>query len=121
MPHCTLEYSDNVLDKTDDRAILKNIHDVIIETKMFSLNDLKSRTIVHHDYLIGDGDPERAFVTLKISILTGRDDHIRKTISENCLDILKKSFPESFEKLKLSITVQINEMDKGTYSREVNY
>ena len=121
MPHCILEYSDNIIDKTDNPAILKNIHDTLVATKLFSLNDIKSRAVAHHDYLIGDGDPLRAFVTLKISLLSGRDKKIRQDISKKCLDVLKKSYPLSMEKLKLSVTVQIVEMDKESYSREINY
>jgi 5-carboxymethyl-2-hydroxymuconate isomerase len=107
MPHCELEYSDNVLDKPDNHTILKAIHNVLVETKSFSLNDIKSRVIVHHHYLIGDGMQDRAFVALKISVLSGKDETIKKRISENCIEILKDFFPKSVEKLKLSITVQI--------------
>ena len=121
MPHCELKYSDNSLDKPDNHTILKAIHNALVETKLFSLNDIKSRVIVHHDYLIGDGKQDRAFVALKISILSGKDKAIKKKISENCIEILKNFFPRSIEKLKLSITVQIIEMEKGTYRRVKNY
>jgi 5-carboxymethyl-2-hydroxymuconate isomerase len=121
MPHCELEYSDNILGNLDNSDILKPIHNVLVETKLFSLNDIKSRVIVHHTYLIGDGSRERAFVALKISILSGRDELTKKSISEKCLEVLKKSFSESLEKLKLSITVEIQEIDKGTYGRIKNY
>ena len=121
MPHCELEYSDNVLDKPDNHTILKAIHNALAETKLFSLNDIKSRVIVHHNYLIGDGKQSRAFVALKISILSGKDKASKKKISEGCIEILKSSFPKSIKKLKLSITVQILEMDKGTYGRVKNY
>lgn len=121
MPHCILEYSDNIKDKTDNRAILKNIHDILISTKLFSLDDIKSRAVVYHDYLVGDGNTDRAFVALNISILSGRSAEIKKKISQDCLEILKLSFPESREKLKLSLSVRINEMDKETYRRDKNF
>jgi 5-carboxymethyl-2-hydroxymuconate isomerase len=121
MPHCELEYSANVLDKPDNHIILKAIHDVLDRTKLFSLNDIKSRVTVHRDYLIGDGGQDRAFVALNISILSGKDEAAKKRISEDCIQILKDFFPKSIETLKLSITVQILEMDKGTYARLKNY
>jgi 5-carboxymethyl-2-hydroxymuconate isomerase len=121
MPHCILEYSENLKDKIDNPAILKNIHDVLIATKLFSLNDIKSRAILQRDYLVGDGNPERAFVSLTISFLSGKDETLRKEISRKCLEILKKSFPQSRKELKLSITVEIRELDKETYLRDKNY
>lgn len=121
MPHCILEYSDNIVDKTDNPAILKNIHDVLTATKSFSLNDIKSRTVVHRDYLVGNGDTDRAFVALTISFLSGKKAEFKKNISRECMNILIKSFPESREKLKLSMTVEIRELDKETYLREKNY
>jgi len=121
MPHCILEYSDNIIDKTDNPAILKNIHNILVATKLFSLNDIKSRAIIHHDYLVGDGNPDRAFVNLTVSFLSGKDENVKKKISKDCLEILKKSFPLSSEKLKLSMTVEIRELDKETYLRDKNY
>lgn len=121
MPHCILEYSDNIIDKTDNPAILKNIHDILVTTGGFSFNDIKSRAVVHGDYLIGDGDPGRAFIALTISFLGGRQTEFKKKISDQCMEILLKSFPESREKLKLSATVEIRELDKDTYLREKNY
>lgn len=121
MPHCILEYSGNIIDKTDNPAILKNIHDLLVNTGGFSLNDIKSRTVVHSDYLVGDGRADRAFVALTISFLEGRKQEFRKKISAGCMDILIKSFPESRAKLKLSMTVEIRELDKDNYLIEKNY
>jgi 5-carboxymethyl-2-hydroxymuconate isomerase len=104
MPHCELDYSDNLLDKLENHTILKAIHYVLTTTKLFLLNDIKSRVIVHQNYLVGDGKPDRAFVALNIIILSEKAAATKKKLSEDSIQMLKDFFPKSIEKLKLSIT-----------------
>ena len=115
MPHCILEYSDNIVENPDKNEILGEINKRLAETKLFSLNDIKSRILVHHDFVIGDGDRQRAFVTINLSILSGRDDETKKKLSDLLLKLLEEYFAESFSELKLSLTVQISELDKNRY------
>lgn len=121
MPHCVLEYSSNIIDKPDKKELLSGLNHTLEGKGLFSMNDIKSRIIVHNDFVVGDGDPARAFVALNVSILTGRDDETKKMISNNCMDFLKSYFPLSQEKLKLSITVRISEMNLDSYARFRNY
>ena len=121
MPHCILEYSDNIIENPNSHEILGIINKKLAETKLFSLNDIKSRILVHHDFVVGDGDSDRAFVTINLSILSGRNDEIKKKLSDTLLNCLEEYFSESLNKLKLSLTVQISELDKNTYGRLKNY
>jgi len=121
MPHCILEYSNNIVDKPSASSVFKQIHKSLVATGLFDLLDIKSRTIVHSDFFIGDGNKDRAFATLSIQILSGRDDKTKKTISENCLKILEPFFKNSLKNMKFSLTVQIKEIDKTSYSRIKTY
>ena len=121
MPHCTLESSDNIVDIIDKREILLKINKCLADTGLFNLNDIKSRFVTHTDYVIGDGDADRAFVTLNISILSGRDASLKAMLSNKCLELLQPFFPESFKRLKFSLTVQISELDKDSYSKAKSY
>jgi 5-carboxymethyl-2-hydroxymuconate isomerase len=121
MPHCILEFSDNVLEKNVTRKVLIELHSVLMKTELFALDDIKSRAIEHKDYLIGDGDLSRAFVTLTVSILSGRTDETKKAISDSCLDVLNKIYADSLKQLRMSITVKIQEMDKASYGKEISY
>jgi len=121
MPHCILEISDNIVEKTKKKEILSKINNCLAETGLFNVNDIKSRVVVHNDYFIGDGDEKRAFVALNVAILSGRAQETKNMISNKCLKVLKLIFAESFNQLKFSLTVQITEMDKESYAREKNY
>lgn len=120
MPHCILEYSNN-LKENPDNFILIQINQTLFDNGLFELNDIKSRMVVHHKYLIGDGDIERAFVTLSVEILGGRDSSTKKMITEKCLKVLENYFTKSLKSLKLSITVQIRDIDKPSYARSKSY
>ena len=121
MPHCTMEYSSNILETLDVNKILKEINKRLAETKLFSLNDIKSRIVVHNNFAVGDGDKNRAFVTINFSILSGRDTETKKMLSNLLLKFLDEYFCESRKKLKLSLTVQISELSKEYYGRIKNY
>lgn len=43
MPHCILEYSANVVDRPDVTRLLKEIHDALMATGLFTLTDIKWR------------------------------------------------------------------------------
>ncbi len=117
MPHCILEYSANVVDRPDMTRLLLDIHDALMATGLFNLADIKSRAIRHEQYFIGDGDPERAFVTLNIQILEGRSDEVKAQIGAAALEVLKRAFPESLRQLKCSLTVQVSEIHRPSYQR----
>jgi len=121
MPHCILEYSDNILEKPNHNRILSKLNTVLSETGLFELNDIKSRMIAHHDYYVGDGNPKRAFVTLSVEILSGRDAETKQLIAEKCLNLLEFFFSESIDSLLFSLTVQIKEIDKPSYQRIKTY
>ncbi len=120
MPHCILEHSNNIIDNPDVRSLLLGIHDILMETGLFQRNDIKSRVIVHDQYVVGDGELSGCFVTLNICILSGRADEIKQSLAERALAFLKTAYPRSLEKLKCSITVQISDIHRESYRREIS-
>jgi 5-carboxymethyl-2-hydroxymuconate isomerase len=121
MPHCILEYTDNIPNPPDTRSLLTKLHNAMTVTELFDPADIKSRVIVHRDYLIGDGAPSRAFVTLNISILTSRPVKIKEQLADLAIEVLKEAFSDCIEGLTYSLTVQISELDRECYRRSINY
>jgi 5-carboxymethyl-2-hydroxymuconate isomerase len=117
MPHCTLEFSGNVIDCPDLRRLFSELHDVLTSTGLFEREAIKSRAIRYDDYFIGDGDPHRAFVALDVSILSGRPDDAKARITEGALDLLKRHFAESIAEQICNITVQVSELHRSSYRR----
>ncbi|MBE9609755.1 5-carboxymethyl-2-hydroxymuconate Delta-isomerase [Chitinilyticum piscinae] len=119
MPHCILEYSSNIIDQPDYRALLLTIHDTLMQSGQFELADIKSRVIRHEQFLIGDGNPALAFVTCTLQLLAGRSDAVKTALAEALQQRLVAAFPRSLAQLQCSITVQLCDIHRASYQRKV--
>lgn len=117
MPHCILEASDNLLDAPDWDAVLEAVHGALVATGLFSEADLKSRVILHRHFRVADGAPDRAFATLDVQVLEGRDDATKARISEALLAVLAGAFPHTAAAMRLNLTVQVSELHRASYRR----
>ncbi|HEY3270566.1 MAG TPA: 5-carboxymethyl-2-hydroxymuconate Delta-isomerase [Geothrix sp.] len=118
MPHCILETSDNLLDQPDWTGLLREIHGTLVATGLFKEADLKSRVIRHATFLVADGAPDRAFVTLDVQLLAGRTDDVKAQLSEVLMAVLARAFPRSAEGMRLNLTVQISDLHRASYRRQ---
>ncbi len=121
MPHCILEASDNLLDQPDWAGLLRQINSTLVTTGLFTAADIKSRVLRHQVFAIGDGAPDQAFVTLNVQILDGRTDEVKGQLSEALLPVLAGAFPRTFAKMTCSLTVQITDIHRASYRRQINY
>ena len=117
MPHCILEYSANIADEPDFHALFRELHTVLGESGHFSLDDIKSRAIRHEVYLIGDGDPSRAFITMNLALLSGRSDEVKAALSRSILELLERWFPRTLAERKCSLTVHVSELHRPSYQK----
>jgi 5-carboxymethyl-2-hydroxymuconate isomerase len=121
MPHCILEYSSNVIDAPNCARLLLDIHEVLMATGLFVRADIKSRIVEHERYVIGDGSQDQAFVTLNVQMLSGGSDETKRQIAEAALDLLSRAFAKTLDQLKCSISVQITDIHRPSYSRRISY
>lgn len=121
MPHCILEVSDNLLDQPDWTGLLRTINETLAGTGLFAVADIKSRALRHAVFAIGDGASDQAFVTLNVQILSGRTDDVKVQLSEALLPVLRAAFPQTFAHMKCSLTVQITDIHRPSYRRQISY
>jgi 5-carboxymethyl-2-hydroxymuconate isomerase len=121
MPHCILEASDNLLDQPDWTGLLQAVNQSLIATGLFKAADIKSRFLRHGIFAIGEGGVDQAFVTLDVQILGGRSDEVKAQISEALLAVLAAAFPNTLARMKCSITVQITDIHRPSYCRQISY
>ncbi len=121
MPHCILEASDNLLDQPDWPALLRGVNGKLVATGLFTEADIKSRVIHHSAFVIGDGSPDQAFVTLNLQILGGRTDEVKAQLSEALLPLLVAAFPKTMAGMRCSLTVQITDIHRPSYRRAISY
>jgi 5-carboxymethyl-2-hydroxymuconate isomerase len=121
MPHCTLECSDNIVDQVDFQQVLLDIHAYLESTGMFQTADIKSRVVRHAEYVVGDGAADRAFVTVELAILGGRDKSVKRELSQSILSLLERHFPKTLADRRCSLTVRISDIDRDSYARSISY
>ncbi len=117
MPHCILEHSSNLLDTPDWTGLLWEINRTLVATGLFTEPDIKGRVVRHETFVIGDGAPDQAFVTLDVQILSGRTDEVKAQLSEALLPTLAAFFPRTRSGMRFSLTVQISELHRPSYRR----
>ncbi len=93
----------------------------MVDTCEIREDDLKSRAIEHNNFYIGDGNPNQAFVTLNIQLLDGRSDELKKELAQSALKLFSLYFEKTLVELQTSITVQISDIHRKSYSRKINY
>lgn len=115
MPHFILEFSDNILEKFEARPFFEKVHALAMEFNTFSLADIKSRAIRHTQYYLGDGKANNAFAYLHVALLSGRPVELRRKLGEGLLHLMALEFRASLEKLNLSMTCEIREINSETH------
>lgn len=120
MPHCLLEYSNNIVEPLDLDVLFQEAHTFLAGTGLFALGDIKSRVVRPDRFRVGDGASVRAFVAMTVSILDGRDDDVKRTISRGLHSLVQRHVQASTAGLRCSVTVQIIEMQRCCYVRGVS-
>lgn len=117
MPHCILEYSDNLVALPDWVEVFEDVHAFLAGTGLFLLDDIKSRAVGRDRYLVADGAEDRAFVAMNVCILDGRDEEVKALVSEGVLEVLKRHLTPACVGRRCSISVRITEMERSSYQR----
>jgi 5-carboxymethyl-2-hydroxymuconate isomerase len=112
MPHVIIEYSSNVCPSEQFSAITKSAHDVMVKSGLFSAADIKTRSYVTDDFLVGEKGQQGSFVHVTIYLLEGRTMLQKQTLSEALHNALRMRLLGVDQ-----ISVDIRELEKDTYRK----
>lgn len=118
MPHLLFELSDNIIEKNQLLPLFEQCHRLLAEKLPTKIESCKSRTLVHSQYMIGDGRPENAFVHLDLRIMAGRTPEVLNEVGEHLMALLLTYFNASSQKWNLQITLEISNLN--TYFKMVS-
>ncbi|MDR6586187.1 5-carboxymethyl-2-hydroxymuconate Delta-isomerase [Herbaspirillum frisingense] len=113
MPHLVVEYTGNLT--LDVQPTLLKLNQALVASGHFDENAIKARAVRLDDYLVGTAaDAKRAFVALRLSILTGRTLEEKKQVADLLGAAIQKdqSWPAQTQ---LQITVDVVDMQRETY------
>lgn len=111
MPHCILEYSENVINASRVISLLKVIHGTLANSLLFDKKNIKVRAIKYTDYLVNNNKED--FVHLQVAILAGRKERQKVLLSNTLLTNLSKIITNCN-----NITIEIRDINKALYSKK---
>lgn len=118
MPHLTLEYTSN-LSSLDAMGAIKRLNQVLAASGQFEEEiDIKSRAVRLEFSAVGTAAEGRAFMHVKLAILSGRSPEIKAALSHQLLAVLKEVCGP-LAGLHTQLCVEIQEIDRGSYAKSV--
>ena len=116
MPHLHMEYTANLTDLNADVALMR-LNNTLVGSSQFSAEfDIKSRAVMVETFKVGTALAERAFVHVKLALLSGRSAQIKKQLSESLLEVVQGlcEWPSGVE---VQLCVEILDIDRDSYSK----
>jgi 5-carboxymethyl-2-hydroxymuconate isomerase len=111
-----MEYTANLPDLNADVALIR-LNNTLVGSGQFAAEyDIKSRAIRIETFKVGTAMAERAFVHVKLALLSGRSPQIKKQLSESLLAVVQDlcEWPTGLE---VQLAVEILDIDRESYSK----
>ena len=116
MPHLHLEYTANLTDLAVEKTLLR-LNNVLMASGQFGSEfDIKSRALKVESFQVGTSLSPRAFIAVKLSLLSGRSPQVKKRLSESLLAALQ-DVGEWPADMQVQLSVQLVDMDRESYSK----
>lgn len=115
MPHLFFEYTGNL--EIDTQATLLRLNEALVGSGHFDENSIKARAIRLDDYLVGtQPQARRAFMHLRLTILSGRTPEVKKQIADLLVATVQKeqAWPEGAQ---VQITAEVIDMQREIYGK----
>jgi len=114
MPNLVLEYSNSVEERVNVQGLLADLHRVVLNSGLFEINAVKSRTLRGHYWSIGDLDDSEDFIHINFELLAGRTAEQKRELSQQLMDVLVSQASHVY-----SLTVDIRDMDRDGFSKVI--
>jgi len=117
MPHCIIEYTDNLRAEGDIPGLLPKINQVLIaQGGVFPIGGVRSRAIELKDYCVADGADDYAFVHVMLKIGAGREESVKKKTCDALFEVVKQHFAALYAKRYLALSMELVEFNEaGTW------
>lgn len=110
MPHFTIEYTANLDREFDLREMVDTVHRTAVESGLFKVGGIRVRTLRHEIYKVADGNPENAFVHIRVNILEGRSVESREALGSRLIEAADAVLAAAQKRRGLALSVEISEI-----------
>jgi 5-carboxymethyl-2-hydroxymuconate isomerase len=111
MPHLIVEYSANLDEVVDIKALVAAVHAAALETGIFPIGGLRTRAARRDVYAIADGHPDNGFVHVQARIGQGRPADVREKAAAHLFQAVKQATAAVFAARPLGLTLELVEID----------
>ncbi|MBJ7536706.1 5-carboxymethyl-2-hydroxymuconate Delta-isomerase [Marinomonas transparens] len=112
MPHCIVEYSQNLEQEVPPADLLEAVKNACLASALFTEEDVKLRSSPYKSFMTAGR--EDAFIHVTLRILSGRTTEQKRDLSQRVLEALT-----GFSLTEVSFTVEICDMERDSYSKKV--
>lgn len=112
MPHCIIEYSDDVAEQVSIDDLMGAVHQGAFESGLFDEYDIKTRAIDYQHHRTGQS--QDSFVHVTVLLLSGRDEGEKSDLAERILAQIEPILPGV-----VSVGVEICDMHRESYRKRV--
>lgn len=117
MPHLTIEYTRNLADFPEARALQEINAAVTASPEILDEADLKSRFVHTDSFQVGTGAGPRAFIHAQLRLLSGRTPEAKQDLAGRIAEVLRRLAPRPAGVL-VQLSVEIIDMDRPSYVKE---
>ncbi|MBV4459798.1 MULTISPECIES: 5-carboxymethyl-2-hydroxymuconate Delta-isomerase [Pseudomonas] len=116
MPHLHLEYTANLPQLNADLALIRLNNTLVASGQFAAEYDIKSRAVKVETFRVGTAPGERAFVHVKLALLSGRSPQIKRQLSESLLAALQDlcEWPAGVD---VQLCVELLDIDRESYTK----
>jgi 5-carboxymethyl-2-hydroxymuconate isomerase len=111
-----MEYTNNLPGLNADLALIRLNNTLVASGQFAAEYDIKSRAVKVETFKVGTALGERAFVHVKLALLSGRSGEIKKQLSESLLAVVQDlcEWPTGVE---VQLAVEILDIDRESYAK----
>ena len=116
MPHIILETTADMPENANVPDILDALTATLCAMDTIDSKAVKAYHTLRSVWCMGAGAPP-GFAHCTVAIMAGRPEDLRKKISDEMYAVLRKEFAQSLELGEVGLTLELREMDAGTYRK----
>jgi 5-carboxymethyl-2-hydroxymuconate isomerase len=121
MPHCIVEYTDNLGAEAGIRDLLGKLAAKFRDSDgVFPTGGIRVRAIRLNEYVIADGAYDDAFVNITARIGPGRDPVFKKRFFNEMFGIVREHFKPVFDTRSFALSLYVEEADENGSFKENN-
>ncbi len=119
MPHCIVEYSQELAQEIDINELMSNVFKGAVKSLLFSSTDIKVRAIPYNHFYTENtaqgANSQQRFIHICCKILSGRTLDQRNNLSKTILSQLT-----IFAASSVSISVEIVNIERESYHKYIS-